>query len=195
MQISRILILYLILFCGVSSQVNCETFQPEIDRLFSKFCKNLTSEQLAPNSCLETSTNFYSFLMDEKFDTFGLRIVFMARAPRGQKIYKINVNDNFLSNKAVKAKNRICHAFINFDGTVFDPYYKNSPCSIEKYFKEFWSQEDHLNELWLFSIRLKDFPDFAGFSQKDATPKLMKFIPVDYKFLIENPHHLSKRKP
>lgn len=191
-SIFRCGILLLVLVLSVPIGARAEGELAGVSRLFREFVAGLQPADLAAGSCVRNSTRFYEKLLDAHLDTSKARLVLVVREPDQGMPQPMRPNPAMV--RGEKPNFWIWHAFVAYDGIVFDANYLRDGDSIKGYFEKMWSSDRCWKYFWVFSVQYKDLPAIAGSDYPGGPPRMLRFKPISPAEFAEKPLHLTERR-
>jgi hypothetical protein len=85
----------------------------------------------------------------------------------------------------------IWHAFVTYNGTVFDANYRHSGHSLATYFRNFWGKDPNRDSFWVFAVQYQDLPKIAGSAYPGGPPRMLRYKPISPDAFSQDPLHLT----
>lgn len=186
-----------------------------LQSIFSTYLQSLTSAERDGGNCVSLATAFSRKAAPYTTVDDALRIVLLVGEPdTSHGVYMpqpLVPEAYYVYGEPVRMW--AWHAFVLIDGVVFDPKFRPRPetdeecliptgeecliAPLDEYYKKFWQSFVERAEFshWIFTAKPGQEGEFTGSPYPGAAPRMTKFLPITFVDLIDNPQHLSERKP
>ena len=160
--------------------------------LFGEFLAGLKPADLASGNCVQNASRFYERMLDAHVDTTKARLVLLVREPNRGMPQPMRPNPALV--RGEKPSFWIWHAFVVYDGIVYDANYLRDGDAPDAYFQAMWGKDANLPSFWVFAVQYKDLPSIAGSDYPGAPPRMLRFKPISPAEFAKNPLHTTVRR-
>jgi len=181
-----------VLFLLAASAVGAAELEPGLVEAYDAWAGAMHPAELETGSCVAHAEAIYRLLERHGAAAERLRVVLMVREPDHGMPQPMRPDNDWIRGEPVSFW--IWHAVTTLDGRVFDPKYRTTGETLERYFATMWSKDGSLADFWIFSVPAAEIKNIAGSTYPGGPPRMLQFEPIDYRALVAHPLHTTRRK-
>jgi hypothetical protein len=132
-------------------QDSSSTLDTDASASYRDFLATRPESEINEGVCVATAEALMDHL-NARFPeaTSPARVVLMMLPPEPKALMPQSLHPDKNVSRGNPCQGWIWHAFVMFNGEIFDPNYTHSPKGVKTYFEEMWATEPHLSQAWIF---------------------------------------------